>query len=750
MEAGAALLLLLAVLGSSSAEFYGDSISFMQPRVKKDGTVQVTFYHRQNGRGDCTNQSSLACVDGACAGVDAVQFQETDTDATGQNRYCQTEDYESATVFANQSSLSLSDSGCCWKTNIEGKTSWTSKAELDLGTRSDSHSINSCPVTTTVSSLRIPQNCFTRVRLLAHDPDGDEVRCRFADGATAPANTSLVENTCTLESDGQVQAGVHVFEVMVEDFPSKNITLTYRDGTSALRAGSDSTPLCRVKLQFVIEVLQAASCDSQPTFLSRTPSHGDVLHAPVGKAFHLLAEAQATSQITDFQVSGPLNINKTVTQGTTAELSLNWTPQSSDLYRFVPICFTAETLNMQSEMRCVVVMVTQAAAVQGKATVQCFPNKMMVILEKASMPGIDINFLQLTDPSCSLTSNDTHIMGSMSFSTCGTKLEDKGDYMVFKNRINSYVLPGEVIVRRRTIKIDFSCEFPKTISISSYYNLHNADYIFTESSFGSFGYTFDIYRDGNFTTKVEPSAYPVQVKLMDMIYMGIQAKSELPNVTLFVESCRATPDDNPDNTLFYDLIQNGCSKDPTLKSYLVDQNSYNFEVQAFKFTGNYDQVYITCSVILCEPDNPFSRCAQGCLNEPFRRRKRGLSKETSSHYIIQGPLQFVRSAAPIMAGDMLEPEMRKIDVPAAVNPPASASGSKPDPRSDIRSETRPETRSGSHGSGVMAVFTSNLTTVVFATAFVVSVVLLVLVIRHYSRRRTAEDRKVLIEEDPQS
>lgn len=57
---------------------------------------------------------------------------------------------------------------------------------------------------------------------------------------------------------------------------------------------------------------------------------------------------------------------------------------------------------------------------------------MMVILEKASMPGIDINFLQLTDPSCSLTSNDTHIMGSMSFSTCGTKLEACKD----KKKIN--------------------------------------------------------------------------------------------------------------------------------------------------------------------------------------------------------------------------------------------------------------------------------------------------------------------------
>lgn len=129
--------------------------------------------------------------------------------------------------------------------------------------------------------------------------------------------------------------------------------------------------------------------------------------------------------------------------------------------------------------------------------------------------------------------------------------------MVFKNRINSFVQPNEVIVRRRTIKIDFSCEFSKTISISSYYNLHNSDYIFTESSFGSFGYAFDIYRDNNFTNKVEPSAYPVQVMLMDTIYMGIQANSELPNVTVFVESCKATPDDNPNNGVSYDLIKNG-------------------------------------------------------------------------------------------------------------------------------------------------------------------------------------------------
>lgn len=59
----------------------------------------------------------------------------------------------------------------------------------------------------------------------------------------------------------------------------------------------------------------------------------------------------------------------------------------------------------------------------GKATVTCAPNKMTVVLEKASMPGIDENYLKLRDSTCSLTSNGTHITGTMSFSTCGTRLE---------------------------------------------------------------------------------------------------------------------------------------------------------------------------------------------------------------------------------------------------------------------------------------------------------------------------------------
>ena len=137
------------------------------------------------------------------------------------------------------------------------------------------------------------------------------------------------------------------------------------------------------------------------------------------------------------------------------------------------------------------------------------------------------------------------------------QIKDRGDFIAYENEINSFELPAEVITRRRTVKIGFSCQFPKALTVSSHHVFHKSDYIFTESSFGSFGYTFEIYRDGNFTRKVEASAYPVEVKLLQTIFMGVQAESQLPNVKLFVESCKATPDNNPENSLSYELIKNG-------------------------------------------------------------------------------------------------------------------------------------------------------------------------------------------------
>ncbi|KAM9860812.1 uncharacterized protein ACBR49_000827 [Aulostomus maculatus] len=762
MAAGAFLLLLSSVLATTPTKgFYGDSVSFLPVQEMMDGTYKVTFHHRENGRSRCGDQSSYSCEDSVCTSLDEKSVQQTDRDSTGEGRWCQSESTTTATVSTNKTYFSLSNSGCCWASNVDGQSDWTAEAMLDLGTRSDSHTINSCPVTTTLSLLRVAQNCFTQLHLLALDPDGDDVRCRFAADGAAPSNFILDETACTLAANGSVSQGVHVLELMLEDFPTQNLTLTYADGTSKFWDVSSGMSLCSLKLQFTLEILPPLpSCEAGhvlPMFLSQTPSHGDVLHATVGQKFELHVQAQAHhASIQDFQVSGPQNMTKEFMDDHhgEADLTLSWTPHISDQYRFVPVCFSAETNESQSEMRCVVIVVSQATVTQGKATVTCAPNKMMVALEKASMPGIDENFLQLLDPSCSLTFNDTHIMGSMSFSTCGTKLEDKGDFIVFTNEITSFVLPSEIIVRRRTVKVDFSCQFPKTVSISSSYNLHKSDYIFTESSFGSFGYAFEIFLDSNFTNKVRASAYPVEVKLLEMIYMGIQAESDLPNVNLFVESCRATPDDNPENIIYYDLIKGGCMEDETIVVHESDSMSYNFEIQAFKFTGNFDQVYVTCTVILCELGNPFSRCAQGCLKEPFRRRRRELSMETYGHRITQGPL-LIRQAVPNAAVEN-EAEMGNADVLIEENDVVietdtdmvrndEALVGRGDTIVEVRSPPfSSETQSSGGVDEIKEILSMNMSLVVFICAFSMSVVLLVMVVVYCTWRRRADDHKPLL------
>lgn len=60
---------------------------------------------------------------------------------------------------------------------------------------------------------------------------------------------------------------------------------------------------------------------------------------------------------------------------------------------------------------------------QGEAEVFCEDNSISIAVSKASLKGIDQNWLQLRDPTCSLTSNDTHILGTMSLNTCGTRME---------------------------------------------------------------------------------------------------------------------------------------------------------------------------------------------------------------------------------------------------------------------------------------------------------------------------------------
>nr|XP_006004402.1 PREDICTED: uncharacterized protein LOC102364909 [Latimeria chalumnae] len=661
---------------------------------------KVDFRYQESFRTGCHQEFNWQCYSGYCGTINFLEYQEIDNDNNSSRPWCQAEGYAVITQP------------------------------------------NDKPF-----SLRIPQNCATNYKLMAHDPDDDIVNCRYGLSYTSECSSCVQHNgfyfdqgltssvkawsaaplslmaslvtkartvlkllfyqivtpnvpsgksvfflvaetkaTCTL-SYFYSGTGKHVFELVLEDFPRQQITLSYRDGTTSIRnaaVSSTSQPytsppsiyttynylwwfvptsavspvsavLSQIPLQFVVEVgSTVSSCtwgDYRPAFLPPTPSNGASFSAAVETRFQLRLSATATmDRLSDFKISGPINVTKTVTHDRANNLisaTIEWTPTINDLGDRVPMCFVAETTNgYQSELRCVIVTVEVGSRstdniTEGEAEVICTDTTMTLLLLKSSIRGVHENHLRLNDQNCMLTSNASHIIASISLNSCGTEIEETENDIIFKNEITSFDHPHEVITRKHLVEVPFSCSFPKKSNISSAFHPHKGNFVFSEAGFGRFSYSFEFYSSNNYYSIIDPSNYPLNVELQDELYMKIQVESALSNIELFVESCKATPHDDPNDPVYYDILKNGCVEDDTVATYPSNQTEFRFSMEAFAFIGNYEEVYISCTVILCKHGDPNTRCSQGCTNGTSSGHnigKRSLASETQSHFISQGPL----------------------------------------------------------------------------------------------------------------
>ncbi|XP_063800729.1 uncharacterized protein LOC134968978 [Pseudophryne corroboree] len=472
--------------------------------------------------------------------------------------------------------------------------------------------------------------------------------------ATVPATTLHVVNITTAE----------LVKVSTERIITEAVTFPYK--TTEMNLYPTSFPsittdsLSKISLQFIVEVNNPVpSCifgDYRPRFLPPTPNQGERLLTNVESVFQLHLSAHATYEsITDFKVSGPSGITKSLTvisRSNTRSMTVEWTPGENELGDHVPFCFVAETTNgYQSVMRCVIVVVGPSKLVNTILT--CHENTMTLIIEESPDNGLYENHFRLNDPICLVTSNSTHLIASVGYNSCGTEIEETEHNIVFKNQVTSFANTSSVITRRHGVSIPFNCSFPKKTRLSASFLAHKSDYMFSEAGFGNFTYKFQFYTDDLFV-EVE-THYPLEVTLRDPLYMEIQVSSAVPNVQLFVESCKATPHDNPNDPVFYDIIKNGCINDDTLMTYPGTRTQYRFAVEAFAFIGSYEEVYISCTVILCKLGEPDTRCSQGCVRNSLgdsngRRRRRSIVSESQQHFISQGPLR-MRRPSPSDAGD---------------------------------------------------------------------------------------------------
>lgn len=696
------LLQLLLLVSAASAwrvgstyRFYGGSVTFTPKGQNSDRSYTVELRSKQTTL--ICDVNGFSCSSGHCGSQTQSSRAVISRNSYGIS-WCQQEIVSRRKLTGNlpfyiryPTSILRSYGRGYWVSNVRSSGSyWRMMAHVDLGNRSDTGESNRSPIVSTLPVLRVSRNCPRSFNMTVFDPEGDRVRCKTAASSSRfecglcvlPAGFSLDQNSCSLKYTYTSRTGYHIVELLVEDFPKTQIRLLYSDGyytlkrplsatrvkrqspystdptastaaaTTARPYRSSIAPLSRLPLQFSVYVdsHQAPSCldgDYFPIFLSPTPSNGVNLPAFVNHTLEIKVRSKAQNTVIyGLIVTGPKGISKQKVSAD--EYTIKWTPAEDEVNDHFPICFVSEARDRynrvyQSELRCVI-----ADVGHHETTVTCNETTMTVEVEKSFLIRRNEDNLHLNDfkdSSCNLTarSNTTHLVAVMSLNTCGTVIEEDEDNIIFRNEITS-AEPHEIISRQHDVEIAFSCVYPRRANLTLGFT-HKNPYAFAERGFGSFTYQFEFYESQLFRKPINASTYPVEVNLKQMMFMQIEAATSIPNTELFVESCRATPYDNPNSRISYTIIENGCVRDNTVQIYPGSKSQFRFGMEAFEFIGAHEQVYITCSVILCETGFPGTRCSQGCIRSSSggHRVKREAVAQTSRHSISQGPLHLTKT-----------------------------------------------------------------------------------------------------------
>ncbi|KAL4007485.1 hypothetical protein ACER0C_001337 [Sarotherodon galilaeus] len=321
---------------------------------------------------NCTPDFSFGCQESSCGYVSALVRT---VDQEGNKEWCQN---ELRTVQPSSINMtgSLRVPGFDWVNGIKNSIgSWFTEVAFDLRNRSDTNKENSSPQSTVIPFVRVPSNCRRDFSPLMFDPDGDQVKCRYGNSSlfecnacNPPSVLSLSSSTCTLSFGPTADSnqGRYGVQLLMEDFPRKNITMTSADGNKTILTPNNA--LSKVPIQFVLIVdPQVSSCtegDFLPKFLPPTPANRARLYTPVNKTLEISISAEAkNSTISELLFSGPYDaVQNNTGPGT---FTLRWTPSKSQDTDTLPFCFVVQALSKEtkyhSDLRCVSVTVGNSA-----------------------------------------------------------------------------------------------------------------------------------------------------------------------------------------------------------------------------------------------------------------------------------------------------------------------------------------------------------------------------------------------------
>ncbi|XP_046709293.1 pancreatic secretory granule membrane major glycoprotein GP2-like [Silurus meridionalis] len=200
---------------------------------------------------------------------------------------------------------------------------------------------------------------------------------------------------------------------------------------------------------------------------------------------------------------------------------------------------------------------------------------------------------------------------------CGSTLEKNSTHITFRNNVGTTDGMG-VISHVSGLNIAFSCVYPLMQRISLSLGIEESVISKELSSVGFYQISMIPYIDSHF---LHPYSGNVTLEVNQLMYIFMEVNQFNNNQTinnsqiaLVLDNCWATPIDQIDSNIRWNLIINSCPN-PADGTVAVLQNgvstSSRFSFRMFTFTGLSNIIYLHCQVHLCLRDS--ENCTLPCI-----------------------------------------------------------------------------------------------------------------------------------------
>ncbi|XP_043942580.1 uromodulin-like [Protopterus annectens] len=198
----------------------------------------------------------------------------------------------------------------------------------------------------------------------------------------------------------------------------------------------------------------------------------------------------------------------------------------------------------------------------------------------------------------------TFSFSSTPSSNCTSTISINDTYVTYSVYVIFRYIPDSLVILHNDIVVNYTCSYPLNMNSSLDVGLNPfiSSYNITVVGSGTYTTTLQLFKNSDFTGPYTSSDLPLYLTVETPLYIGANVLGADPQkFSVRIESCYATPSNNSDDPVKYNIISNGCPlPGSTGVVFYKDGDGLQAQVsmKLFKFTS-YSMVYLHFSFALC-------------------------------------------------------------------------------------------------------------------------------------------------------